>query len=525
MRLNLPVAKTSFELRPYQRECVDYVMSDFASGKEKVAAILPTGAGKTEIFVEIAKQWTENNPGDSVLVLSHLSLLTQQTLRRFQLRAPELNVGILQADRVPDRDDRVVISTMQSGRDAKRAHAFKQQAHYKVGLVIVDEAHYLTTESYNAALMFHHGARVLGVTATPFRERKLMTSWFDKVSFSISLQSLIDQGYLVKPVLRQFTRKADTPEETMAQVIALYKEYEAGKKAIVFARSIEEAKTLRTAFVNAGVRARAVTSELTGESRDDVLGDFETSDTMVLTTVNVLSAGFDAPCLEAIFMPYPTDSPTLYMQRVGRGLRPSPGKADCRVYVMGDAPSISKQIYERVQEQALKGKAEHKEYDNYLDDLRLNDPEASPELYKWTETIVEVAKKMEKLGLRELASLLVTKQFPKKFLDNLEKIEARLIHVPTRKDPEPLSEKQAAVLQGWGFENPHDMTKQEASSFISAVLSFRQQTDKFVIQSGKYEGKHVSQLPWAYQRVILNKFPGSGVAKQIAEWNDQKRKA
>lgn len=513
----------SFELRPYQRACVSAVTADFQSGKKRVAAILPTGAGKTEIFVSIAEEWLKDHPDQSVLVLSHLSLLTEQTLRRFKLRAPEMKVGVLQADRIPEREDRVVISTMQSSRDAMRSNGFREQAKYKPGLVIVDETHYIATESYNACLTCHPDAHVLGVTATPFRDRKLMTSWFDKVSFSISLKELIEQGYLVRPRLLQFTRKTDDPEELMSQVVALYKEHEAGKKAIVFMQTIEDAKALRNVFVNEGVRARAITSELVGEGRDDILADFNTSDTMVLTTVNVLSAGFDAPNLQAIFMPYATTSPTLYMQRIGRGLRTAPGKEDCRVYVMGDAPSISKHVYEKLQEEILTGKREWKEHQSYTDDLLYNDRETAPEVYSWVQRIVEIAKKIEKLGHRELATLLVEKQFPKKLLDNLEKIEAGLVRGTDSSRQAPASDKQVALLESWGFENPRDLGRGEASAFISAVLSMHKGDGPFVIQQGKYAGKHVSHLPWTYQRVVLQKFPNSAVGRLIREWNEEKK--
>jgi len=420
---------------------------------------------------------------------------------------------------------------MQSSRDSDRIERFRKATLYPVGLVIVDECHFLTTESYTTALSYFPEAKVLGVTATPFRDRMLMTNIFDKISYSISLQELIDQGYLVPPKLKGYVVESGMADDRMAMVAALYNDHEQGRKAIVFVKTIEDATTLRNVFENMGVPARAVTCDLTGDNRDEVLSDFRTGKTMVLTTVNVLTAGFDAPCVEAIFLPYNTDSPTLYMQRIGRGLRLdpcNPEKKECRVYVMGDAPSISSQMYERLNRHTLDGTAEWKERKTFTDDLAFNLPSGeSAEIYQWTTKVVEVVEKLERLGLSGVARVLNEKKFPPKFLGKLDKIVAKLAVMQPPVTGRSATKQQVEQLFGYGFPRPESesLTKGEAAMVVAAMQMMLSDGGPFVLTKGKYSGKHVKDLPLPYQQVVLNKFPNSEVAGKLREWQKQSRRA
>lgn len=510
-------------MRPYQEEAVRETILALKDHK-KVGAILPTAAGKTEIFIGVAVQFLAENPDKSVLILSHLSLLTKQTKERFHKRAPHLRVGVLQADVEPAPDVHVVVSTMQSSRDADKAKRFIERSYRKVGLIIVDECHYLTTESYETAIGHFPEARIFGVTATPFRERRLMTKYFDKISFSIAMQDLINDGYLVEPKLKQIVADNSEVESVAALVTRIYQEEEKGKKAIVFMRTIEDAKTMRNALENAGVKSHAVTSELTGEHRDEILDGFKDNDTMVLTTVNVLTAGFDAPNVSAIFMPYATESPTLYMQRIGRGLRLYPGKTHCNIYVVGKTPSISREQME-THRHALNGTKDWKEHRTLTDDLEFNLP-TDPK-YTWTEQILAIAERMKAIGARDVSQMLVEKRFPKKFMGSLDKLQSFMIEASketVERADQFITARQMDAIRRYGFdaETAQGLSKYEASVILSAMKMMFASEGEFVIQSGKMAGKHVNDLPFFYKKTVLTKFPNSNVAKMIAAWEGKK---
>lgn len=516
-----------FAYRPYQETAITETMLALKDHR-KVGAVLPTGAGKTEVFVGVAAKFLAENPDKSVLNLSHLSLLTSQTKTRFASRAPGVRVGVLQAEIEPAPDSHVIISTMQSSKSEHKIDRFKDRMYRPVGLIIVDECHYLTTESYEKAIGYFPDAKIFGVTATPFRERQVMTSYFDKISFSISMQELINDGYLVPPVLKEIVKKSDDVDELISMVTRIYQEKEMGNKAIVFMRTIEDAKALRNAFENHGIKAHAVTSELTGEDRDEVLDGFRDNDTMVLTTVNVLTAGFDAPNVNAIFMPYHTTSPTMYMQRIGRGLRPFPGKSECRIYVMGDAPSIARKSHEAVHRHAMNGTAEWKEFDTFADDLKFNLTIENHPQYLWAQRIVDITARMEAIGVRQVSEMLGEKRFPKKFMGKLDEL-VKAMTIASKDagstNPNAPSSSQRDTISRYGFsaEDVSKLTKGEASVVISAIRMMYRSEGEFVVPSGKMAGKHVRDLPIFYKRVILQKFPHSGVAKMIREWDERKQ--
>jgi superfamily II DNA or RNA helicase len=500
-------------------------MSDLEE-HERCCLLLPTGAGKTEVFIDIAKRFVAQHR-QNVLVLSHLSILTTQTINRFALRAPEVQTGVLQANVIPHVLSKVIVSTMQSSRDPRKAEYIKRRLPREIGLIIVDEAHHIQTESYQKVMEFFPNAKVLGVTATPFRSNQIMTNFFDKISFSLSTQYMIDNDYLVPPKLFQIVRESNEITDIMASVVDIYRQREMGKNAIVFMKTIKDAKAIRNVFEDVGIKAESITSNVTGEYRDEIIERFNRGDIKVLTTCDVLSAGFDSPVVESIFMPHAVGSTTKYLQRVGRGLRKhdAGGKTDCRVYVFGSAPSISKKYYEKIANRALNAGGEVKEYEKVTDTLDFNDWDgANEEYYTWTKQVAEAVGKMQKAGMTTLSQMLNEKSFPARFLQNIEKF---LPNLPSSKSPLPHGEKaateaQRGVLRKYDFkENQLDkINKGEASMLISAI--FGKINTAYTIQSGKFAGRHVSELPWAYRNYVLNNMPQSPVAKMIRDYQGRK---
>lgn len=522
--MSLASIKPVFELRDYQTECVQKVMNDLGE-HGKVGIIAPTGAGKTEIFVAIAERFLALNPDKSVLVLSHLSLLTTQTFQRFLKRAPQLEVGIFQANQTPDREVKVVIGTMQTSRNAEKSDDLNLMSRYKIGLVIIDEAHYLSCPSYDLALSYFPDAKQVGCTATPFRAGALMTNYFDKISFSISLHTLISKGHLVPPKLLQFVVEGDDTER-MALVAKLYTAHERGKKALIFMQSVEGAKQMRNVLETDGVRTRVVTREQVGEYRDGILDDFRAGKIDVLVTVNVLTAGVDLPNVEAIFMPYATKSPVTYLQRVGRGLRQCPeiGKKECRIYVCGDAPSIQKDVYQKVHDLALLNPRK-KKTTTFSEDLEYNfadEEDLSTEIYKWTSEVVKAVERMKLIGMERLATILNEKKFPQRYLKDIALFADSLPDRPIAYGTEPATAAQVKALKNFGFtkDSYKELSKGEASMMIATAHRVKDgwRRSPFILPSGNYAGRHVSETSFVYRRLVMSQMPQSEVAQIIREW-------
>jgi superfamily II DNA or RNA helicase len=500
----------------YDIECEDPHHNFVANG------MVVHNSGKTELFIELSDRFVAET-GKAVLILSHLGLLTTQTAKRFQKRKPKLKVGILQAGEYPRKDADVVIGTMQTSRGDNHAAILDAKLTKKVGLIIVDEAHYLYCPSYDKVFSKWAEAKIVGVTATPFRNKQLMTGFFDEIAYSISLRELIDGGYLVEPKLHEITQKGDDPEGTLAQTVALYKQEQPTAPGIVYVDSIVNAGLIRQMFESEGISARTITSEITGSDRDDILKSFEMGKTQVLCNVNVLTAGFDGPRVKTIMMPFGCGSPTQYLQRIGRGLRTHDGKTHCDVYVFGRTPAIAGGIYQQFHQEALTNKKK-KENETVFDDLTYGD--LSTEEYEWTQTVIHACHKLKALGSQRLSDILAHKDFPQKFMSNIAEMIQRMAKLnPTTPTSIPMSDKQEAVLLKAGFkaDKIKDWSISEANIIIGLLMQPHTASigNKWVFASGKHAGKHVKDVPWAYKRFVVDNLPNSPVAKLIREYHNQ----
>lgn len=501
-----------------------YIMEDFW---------VSHNSGKTEIFINLSNEYLNlpDNGDKIVLILSHLDILTKQSSERYKKRFPFCSIGILQGNQRPDPRDNVVVGTMQSVKCEIKLNRWLEDNCKKVGMIIVDEAHFILTDSYQKIFQMLPEAAIIGFTATPFRDSKLMTNYFDKISYSKPLHEMIEAGFLVPIDLKQIILKDDSLEGRIAQVVDLYERCEKGKKAIVFMRTIEDCNTCRNAFTTKGINTKVVTSEITGKTRDAILDEYENTNVDVLITVNVLTAGFDSPKTSAIFMPFATHSPTTYMQRIGRGLRlcPDIGKTKCNVYAFGTEPVIASGRADFIN-QLIHGKRPDKtklrDVFEELVYMEVVEKDCASEKYKWTKHVCDIAEKVAKLKMFKVEELIKRKEFPKRFLMNLDKL-ANSLPVSAKSIPHgdcEMTPAQKIKLNIEGFPDwmVREFTRNEASALIETAKKFKGEydfNDPHIIREGKFKGKHISELPYVYRKYVCLNMPESSVAQQIRAFN------
>ena len=503
------------QLRTYQSDCQDAVFRDIAEGHSKLACVLPTGSGKTTIFGSIISEYIKNNSGKRVIIVSHLGLLVSQTTDRLR-EEWGVSTGVLQADRYPKREDNTIITTMQSLRMLDKIVRWASSQNFfaptvealNVGLIIIDECHYAGSESYKSIMSYFPNANIIGFTATPFRQNKLMTNIFDKVSYTKSMQDLIDEGHLVPPRLNLVPFDTTDDADMFAKMVSIYKEKHNGQKSVIFLKTIEEAKLCTQIFRESGIKSRSVTSELTGAPRDELLAEFRRGEGPdVLTTVDVLTAGFDSPNLRSIFIPYKVGSVTTYLQRVGRGLRPDSGKDYCDIYAGSTSPGIEVGFWEDVNRKMLTQGKKADDYDSYLDMLEFAENDMSVEKYLWTQEVVNMAKEVKAKGMGRLFDMIVHKEFPPEMLN------AFIKNPPStnrKKSTTPLTSNQEWYISKAGL-NAQGLTKQEASAIIMGhkrSQGWEPPADE-VVPAGKHKGKHFTEVPPAYWGILSRKAPMS----------------
>jgi DNA repair protein RadD len=321
-------------LRDYQQQAISDLRSAMQQGARAPLLCLPTGGGKTVILATIATQAAAR--GRHVLILVHRRELIHQTSSK--LAWVGIEHGIIAAG-IPPSDHTVQIASVQTL--ARRLSRLDWQP----TLIIIDEAHHATAGQWARILEHWPDAYRLGVTATPCRlDGCGLRGTFDCMVLGPSVADLIFAGYLspariyAPPVVadlqgirsrggdyanNQAAAAMDRPTVT-GDAIAHYQRLAAGQQAIAFCCNVAHAISVCDAFKTAGIGAELLLGNT--PDRDEVVTDFAAHRIRVLVTVDVVSEGFDVPAASCAILLRPTQSLGLYLQQVGRVLRPAPGK-------------------------------------------------------------------------------------------------------------------------------------------------------------------------------------------------------
>lgn len=329
-------------LRPYQQWAKTAVMQAWATHRN-VMLQMPTGTGKTRLFVSVIADLQKRNPRLRVLIVTHRRELVEQVSRSLTVHGG-LKHGILSGKLSANLTEPVMVASVQTLR-GRRAEGVT--ADY----IIIDEAHHSLAPSWQALWHRFPDARKLGVTATPYRlKKKPFTSLYEVLLESLSMKEFIAQGYLADYVLYTASAKRtalarinrltkfgadgdyrqedlDTiynVEEETAWLYDCYRNYAAGRKGIVYAVNCGHAARIARYFVEKGVTAASIDSGTSAGEREARLEQFRRGELKVLVNVELFTEGFDCPSIGFVMLARPTRSLALYLQQVGRALRPSP---------------------------------------------------------------------------------------------------------------------------------------------------------------------------------------------------------
>ncbi|GAB2732576.1 DEAD/DEAH box helicase [Streptomyces bullii] len=345
----------AFTPRPYQAEAIQALIDGWAGPHNRLAVVLPTGAGKTVVFSNLVHQMLDTLGGRRALVIAHREELLEQAAAKLRAVDPSLRVGIVKAERDEHHDVDVIVASVQTLAVQKRREAIRD-----VGLVIVDECHHAAARTYMEVLQ-HFGAwdgvPVAGFTATMTRTDGGLAEVWEDVVFTLDILDMISDGYLCDVRGKRITvdtldldkvktRNGDLVEGQLGQALEdsgaldaiakAYVDHATDRPGVVFTPTVATAQAAAEAMRAAGISAAPVWGDMGRDDRRATLARYEAGDVQVLTNCMVLTEGFDAPHTSCIVVARPTKSPGLYVQMVGRGLRPAPGKSDALLLdVMG----------------------------------------------------------------------------------------------------------------------------------------------------------------------------------------------
>lgn len=341
------------DLYPYQKEAVEKIFKRLEEMPPNANLLfqLPTGGGKTIIFSEIAKRYI-NKYKRKVLILTHRIELSQQTsevLSSIGISNKIINSEVKQLpNQTPYQCFTALVETLNNR--LQENEEFLED----IGLVIVDEAH---NNSFRKIFHYFKDVNILGVTATPLSSNKKLPLYqiYSDIIVGESIKSLIEKGYLCDAdtytydvnlsSLRigangEFTVSSHeqlyTQSVMLNKLIQAYEERALNTKTLIFNAGILTSKAVCEAFLKKGYPIKHLDSTFSDKERAEVLEWFRNTPNGILTSVSILTQGFDEPAVESIILNRATRSLTLYHQMIGRGSRVWKNKTRFRIIDLGN---------------------------------------------------------------------------------------------------------------------------------------------------------------------------------------------
>jgi len=344
------------QLRDYQT-AASLACVDAWKACQSTLVVLPTGCGKTVLAADIVRR---RFPARTMF-LAHREELIFQGKRTIE-RMTGFSVGVEMAEQRLDEQNsglfghsHVVVSSIQTqnagGDGAGRMTKFDPM---QFGLLVIDEAHHATADSYRRVIDYYRqnpDLKVLGITATPDRaDEEALGQIYESVAFDYEVTDAIAQGWLV-PVHQRMvtvgtldfsgmrTTAGDLngaelaalmeDERNLQEIAAPTIDIAGDRKTLVFAASVKHAERLAEIFNrHRGGSAAWVCGKTPTDARRQTLADYHEGKVQFLVNVGCLTEGFDEPAVGLVVMGRPTKSRSLYAQMAGRGTRPLPGVVD-----------------------------------------------------------------------------------------------------------------------------------------------------------------------------------------------------
>ena len=362
-------------LRPYQEQAIASVRIAVMQA-DRALLVMPTGSGKTVVFSEICRLAREKKR--KVLILVHRRELIKQASDK--LKKAGVRHGIIASGFNPSRSP-VQVASVQTLIRRLNTSSFTPD------LIIIDEAHHAVAGSWDKIIGHFADAKIIGVTATPARlDGRGLGTHFSTLVSGPSVAQLTKLGFLSQhrvfapPVIADLsnvrTRAGDYASDQLSaamdrptvtgDAVSHYRQLADGLPAIAFCCSVAHATSVCASFNAAGYRAKLVTCNLPIEERDEAISGLADGRTQVLCSVDVVSEGTDVPAVSAAILLRPTQS-ALYLQQVGRILRPQSGKI---AIVLDHVGSTLKH--------------------GFVDDVRVWDLESKPKRQRKDEPAVQV---------------------------------------------------------------------------------------------------------------------------------------
>jgi len=344
------------ELRPepFQERLLEQIALSRGLGHHRNLLVSATGTGKTVMAALDYVRLREELPSARLLFVAHREEILTQTVATFRHALRDYAFGELWVGRERPRLFEHVFASVQSLHASGLDNL--DPTHFDV--VIVDEFHHAAASTYRRLLDHVRPIELLGLTATPERSDGLpVLDWFEgRIAAELRLWDAIDQhrlvpfayfgvhdgldlrdipwrrgqGYDVESLSNLFTGN-DAWARLVVKEVGRRVDDPARMRALGFCVSVDHARFMARIFRDAGISATAIWSDTPDHERHGALRDLAERRVNVVFSVDLFNEGVDVPAVDTLLMLRPTESPTLFLQQLGRGLRRHPSKTACIV--------------------------------------------------------------------------------------------------------------------------------------------------------------------------------------------------
>lgn len=344
---------TFFDLKPfpYQEEILEKLKSErLIHSRYKSLIVAATGTGKTVISAFDYQDFRNNNPRARLLFVAHRKEILEQAQQKFQHVLKNANFGELWVDGQEPENYEYVFASVQTL--ANQISRLSLSLNF-YDFIIIDEVHHIAASSYRPVLAQFTPQILLGLTATPERSdgEDILKDFCGVIAAEIRLPEALNRK-LLSPF--QYFALADSVDLSklswkngryeINELTKLYTEDDRrigdilnncskyltdihDVRALGFCVSIQHAKYMAEQFIIAGLKADYLTSE-NSDNRAEIRERFRSKQINYLFVRDIFNEGVDIPEIDTVLFLRPTESLTIFLQQLGRGLRLAPNK-DC----------------------------------------------------------------------------------------------------------------------------------------------------------------------------------------------------
>lgn len=349
----LQLSPLDVHLWPYQERLLEQLEIARSKDRHRNLLVSATGTGKTVMAAVDYERLRSTLPRARLLFVAHRQEILDQARRTFRHVLREGAFGEKWVDGQRPQHFEHVFASVQSL--SQQAIEDMDVEHFDV--VIIDEFHHAAAVSYDRILKQLRPRELLGLTATPERsDGAPILHWFDNhIAAELRLWDAIDQQHLAPFMYFGVHDQTDLTNVPWTRgqgydIAALTDVYVAAQgwieqilarlgdhvdlgsvRCLAFCVGVEHARFVAKRLSASGLPSVAVSGDTPRAAREAALRGLASGEVKVVCSVDVFSEGVDVPDVNTILMLRPTESPVLFLQQLGRGLRKSPGKAHCTV--------------------------------------------------------------------------------------------------------------------------------------------------------------------------------------------------